>query len=275
MTNQPRVAIESLFSVERWPLSRGATEISSQSGYLLVCCTDLLPPTPSDPVCQFLNPNQSLRLAAARHPRELLLIRLTPQLLIETAARLRLHPAGAHLLFRHSLTPITEDAKLSATLQVMREEMTEAAAGWREVIASLVNQLAIHLLRWHVNVQRSDEVELSRVGMVDRRLRRAIEFMHDNCQRELALAEISSAAYLSAFHFARLFKKITGITPHAYLATLRIEKARRLLAESDLSISEIGAQVGYASQSHFTRIFREATGLTPRAFRQAAQGKIS
>jgi AraC family transcriptional regulator len=106
-------------------------------------------------------------------------------------------------------------------------------------------------------------------------LRRAIEFMHDHCQRELTLAEIAAAAYLSEFHFARLFKKITGTTPHAFLATLRIEKARRMLAESDLSISDIGAQVGYASQSHFTRIFRQTVGLTPRAFRQAAQGKIS
>jgi AraC family transcriptional regulator len=100
-------------------------------------------------------------------------------------------------------------------------------------------------------------------------LRRAIEFMHDNCGRELSLSEIARAAYLSAFHFARLFKKITGLTPHAYLAGLRIEKARRLLAETDLQITEVGARVGYAGQSHFTKIFREATGLTPKAFRDA------
>jgi AraC family transcriptional regulator len=105
--------------------------------------------------------------------------------------------------------------------------------------------------------------------MVDRRLRRAIEFMHDNCARELSLAEIADAAYLSEFHFARLFKKITGTTPHAYLAALRIERARKLLAETDLPITEVGAQVGYNSQSHFTKIFREATGITPHAFRTA------
>ena len=95
--------------------------------------------------------------------------------------------------------------------------------------------------------------------------------MHDNCGRELALAEIAAAAYLSEFHFARLFKKIIGSSPHAYLAGLRIERARHLLAETDLPITEVGAQVGYASQSHFTKIFREATGLTPYAFRRAAQ----
>jgi AraC family transcriptional regulator len=107
--------------------------------------------------------------------------------------------------------------------------------------------------------------------MVDRRLRRAIEFMHDNCGRELSLAEIAATAYLSEFHFARLFKKITGSTPHGFLAGLRIERARRFLAESDLPITDVGAQVGYGSQSHFTKVFREATGMTPHAFRSAAR----
>jgi len=51
---------------------------------------------------------------------------------------------------------------------------------------------------------------------------------------------------------------------------LRIERARRLLAETDLPITDVGAQVGYNSQSHFTKIFREATGMTPKAFRDAA-----
>jgi AraC family transcriptional regulator len=76
----------------------------------------------------------------------------------------------------------------------------------------------------------------------------------------------SSPKGYSEFHFARLFKKITGVTPHSYLASLRIERARRMLAESDPPIAE----VGYASQSHFTKIFREATGMTPREFRLSA-----
>lgn len=217
------------------------------------------------------NPNQAAQLTFNHRKNELLLVRLKPELLIETAARLRLHQTGAHLLFRASLEPVT-DEKLHQTLEAIGAELASRSTGWREMIGSLVNQLAVYLLRTHINVHRSDEIELSRVGMVDRRLRRAIEFMHDNCGRELGLNEIAAAAYLSEFHFARLFKKLTGATPHAYLAGLRIERARRLLAESDLPIVEVGATVGYASQSHFTKVFREATGMTPRAFRQAATG---
>ncbi|MEO6724858.1 MAG: helix-turn-helix transcriptional regulator [Blastocatellia bacterium] len=219
------------------------------------------------------NPNQAARLMLDRKRSELLIVRIAPELLIETAMRLQLYRTGSHLLFRSPLVPLNDDAKLRGTLDSIANEMEGGAAGWREVISSMINQLAVYLLRAHINVQRSDEIELSRVGIVDRRLRRAIEFMHDNCGRELALAEIAAAAYLSEFHFARMFKKITGTTPHAYLAGLRIERARRLLAESDLPITEVGTQVGYASQSHFTKVFREATGMTPHAFRRAARSK--
>ena len=217
-----------------------------------------------------VNPNQAVQFAPSRGKSELLLVRLAPALLIETASRLRMRRGGLSLLFREPLKPLTGDEKLRATLDAIASEIESGDAGWQEVISSLVNQLTVYLLRAHIDAQRSDEIELSRVGIVDRRLRRAIEFMSDNCGRELSLAEIAGAAYLSEFHFARLFKKITGATPHSYLASLRIERARRMLAESDLPIAEVGAEVGYASQSHFTKIFREATGMTPREFRLSA-----
>jgi AraC family transcriptional regulator len=269
----PRIVIESKFSIEQRNLTRRASEVPAQPDFLLIHF--LKSPIAEIPTGASLlaNPNQTIQLAGNRRPGELLLVRLVPGLLVETAARLRLHREGAHLVFRQPLTPLIDDHRLRGALESIASEMESADTGWREVIRLLVNQLAVYLLRAHINVERSDEIELSRVGMVDRRLRRAIEFMSDNCGRDLALAEIAGAAYLSEFHFARLFKKITGVTPHAYLASLRIERARRLLAETDLPIIEVGAQVGYTSQSHFTKVFREATGLTPRAFRNAVTAR--
>lgn len=266
-----RLLVEADFSIEQRIINRRRFELAPQSDFLLVhflkSQVNDLPAGAS----LLINPHQLLQLELNRQPCELLLMRLAPALLIETATRLRLYRTGAHLLFRQPLTPLTNDARLRNVLEAMGGEMETGAPGWREVIGAQIKQLAIYLLRAHINVQRSDEVELSRVGLVDRRLRRALEFMHDNCGRELTLAEIAAAAYLSEFHFARLFKKVIGAPPHAYLASLRIERARRLLAETDLAITEIGARVGYASQSHFTKIFRAATGLTPQAFRRAAQ----
>jgi AraC family transcriptional regulator len=150
-------------------------------------------------------------------------------------------------------------------------ELSDEQVGHAVMLDTLVRQFAIHLLRCHLTVRKSDHIELSRAGPVDRRLRRAIEFMHDNFGREVALEEIASAAYLSEYHFARLFKQIAGVTPHVYLANIRLERARKLLAESALPISEIASMVGYQSQSHFTKMFKSVTGVTPRVYREAAK----
>ena len=216
----------------------------------------------------FVNPNQAVEAELPRD--EVWVLRLGAEYLLEVATRLGVLRAGSHLRFRRP-SQAFNDAQLLPLLDQLTAEIEKRGVGWREMMRALVEQIAVNLLRAHLIVQRADEMELSRVGIVDRRLRRAIEFIHDNCGRELSLAEISAAAYLSEFHFARLFKKIVGTTPHHYLAAVRIEKARRLLASTDLPIAEIGAMVGYASQSHFTKVFREATGLPPRAFRDAAE----
>src|SRR2546421_1118175 len=213
--SEPRIIIEPQFSIERRGFKRRAFALPPQPGFLIVHFIESRIEEISTGSSLLVNPHQTLRLAPGRGSSEILLVRLAPELLIEIAARLRLYRMGANLLFRQPAPYLTVDERLRAVLEAMSAEIASGAAGWREVIGSLINQLAVYLLRAHINVRRSDEIELSRAGIVDRRLRRAIEFMHDNCGRELSLAEIAASAYLSAFHFARLFKKITGAPPHA------------------------------------------------------------
>lgn len=263
-----RIFIESAFSIERRIFTRGRHPLPPQPDYLIFYLLSSAFEVFPAGACLFGNPNKPLDPGLSRGRSEALLVRLSPELLIEKAARLRLYRTGSQLLF--SKTKTDNDDRLTGLLNLIGVEMESRAAGWREMIGSQIDQLGVYLLRNHINVRRSEEIELSRAGIVDRRLRRAIEFMHDNCSRELSLAEIAAHAYLSAFHFARLFKKITGTTPHAYLAMLRIERARRLLAETDQPITEVGSLVGYPGQSHFTKVFREMTGMTPLAFRRAA-----
>jgi AraC family transcriptional regulator len=195
-------------------------------------------------------------------------IRIQPALVNGMAAEMGLTRATAEIIFR---VTHTADEPLSAIARRIAVEATEEHAGQQLMLDALVRELTIHLLRSYLTVRKSAQIELSRVGPVDRRLRRALEFMHDNYSRELALEEIATAAYLSEYHFARLFKQVTGATPHVYLANLRIEKARHLLIETTHPIIEIAAMVGYQSQSHFTKIFKAITGLTPRAYRVAGQ----
>ena len=208
-----------------------------------------------------------LRIAAHGRDIEYLLLTLSPSFILDRAALAGMVGAGASVSFRASL--IEQDKRLWRFARDLADELMQEEAGQELVIGALVEQLTVHLLRHHSNVRRSEELELSRVGLVDRRIRRAIELMHAHLERELPLEEIAAAAYLSPFHFARLFKKLTGTSPHAYLGNLRVARSQSLLAETDLSISEVSARVGYSSPSHFTKAFRQATGLTPRAFRKA------
>jgi AraC family transcriptional regulator len=213
-----------------------------------------------------VDPGKSVEVIG-REETELLTLYLTPAFVLDLAVRLRLTLSGASIIFRSE--KVARDERLSRLASDLAAELRVEEAGQEVVITALVEQMLVHLLRRYANVRRSDELELSRVGLVDRRIRRAVEMMHAHMDRDLPLEELAGAAYLSPFHFARLFKKLTGASPHAYLAALRVERARQLLAETDLSISELSARVGYSSPSHFSKSFRQATGLTPRAFRAA------
>jgi AraC family transcriptional regulator len=220
----------------------------------------------NEPGALLIDPGQEA-LASGRDEVDFLTLSLAPTFVLDLALRLRLTLSGASIMFRSSL--VEKDEQLSRLARNLADELKEEEAGQDVVISALVEQMMVHLLRRHANVRRSDELELSRVGLVDRRIRRAVEMMHAHMDKELPLEELASAAYLSPFHFARLFKKLTGASPHAYLASLRVQRAQQLLAETDLSISELSARVGYASPSHFSKAFRQTTGMTPRAFRAA------
>lgn len=199
---------------------------------------------------------------------EFVSVGVSPVLVNELVAEIGLTRTTADVVFRAC---VVIDETIARTVRAIATEISDEGWGHDEMLDSLVRQLVIHLFRSHLTVRMSDQIELSRAGPVDRRLRRAIEFMHDNFGRELALEEIASAAYISEYHFARLFKQIAGVTPHVYLANLRLERARKLLVETVLPISEIAAMVGYQSQSHFSKMFKSVAGVTPRAYREAAK----
>ena len=201
--------------------------------------------------------------ARAQHV-EFVSVAICAELISELLVDLAFASDTSQITFREKLVI---DEIIVAIARLIRSEIDDQKPGRGQMLDALIRQLAIHLVRSQFKVRKSARMELSRVGPVDRRLRRAIEFMHDNYSRELALEDIAGAAYLSEYHFARLFKRITGVTPGAYLANLRIERGRQLLAETLLPISEIAAMVGYQSQSHFTKIFKSVTGVTPRVYR--------
>src|SRR5687768_3765414 len=138
-----RILIESNFSIERRLLANRSTGTPAQPDFLLVhFLTSGIPNLPSG-ASLLANPNQAVQFAPGRGQSELLLVRLAPAMLIETASRLRMYRAGLNPLFREPLMPLTGDAKLRAALESIASEIESGEAGWREVIRSLVNQLAV------------------------------------------------------------------------------------------------------------------------------------
>jgi AraC family transcriptional regulator len=72
---------------------------------------------------------------------------------------------------------------------------------------------------------------------------------------------------MSPYHFARMFKQATGQPPHVYITSQRMDQAKNLLGNTDLSLVEVAASVGYQTQAHFTGVFHKHVGTTPRNFR--------
>lgn len=101
----------------------------------------------------------------------------------------------------------------------------------------------------------------------DKQLRVAREFMDSHLALPLSIADISSAAHFSRYHFIRLFRKAFDVTPHQYLIHRRVERAKRLLLESDASVTDICFDVGFESLSSFSTLFRKMVGQSPSGFR--------
>ena len=211
-----------------------------------------------------LEPNTNV--TAKGRQVELLFLTFSASLVIQHATAMRLIPPKSIVSFTRE--HIHGD-RLNALLSEFVSELSGEEPGKEIVMRALVEQALVHLLRSYSAPRLSEELELSRVGLVDRRIRRSVELMHTQLDQDLTLKALAAESYLSPFHFARLFKKLTGSSPHNYLAGIRATRAQLLLAETDLSVTEIGARVGYLSGSHFTKAFRIATGATPREFRKS------
>jgi AraC family transcriptional regulator len=133
-------------------------------------------------------------------------------------------------------------------------------------------RLAESLLREHLCARRQrDRLDLAKPSTreeIYRRLNLARDYILGHLDSSLDLETIAQNACLSPFHFHRLFKASFGVTPHEFLVEQRLSKARRLLARSSQSITEIGWAVGYETPAAFSKFFSKSTGTSPTAYRQ-------
>lgn len=147
------------------------------------------------------------------------------------------------------------------------EEADAAEPVGRLFSDSLIQTLTLHLLT-NYGVSKPTKQILSG-GLSGHKLRRVKEFIAANLDNDLSLTEIATVADLSQFHFARSFRKSTGMTPQQFVMQQRIERAKELLAKEDLPIVQVSLLTGFKNQSHFTSLFRKFTRLTPKMWRES------
>ena len=105
--------------------------------------------------------------------------------------------------------------------------------------------------------------------------RRAVEtalWIDAHSHQQIDLEDAADQADISPFHFLRLFSNVLGVTPHQYLVRSRLRHAARLLADHDISVTDVAYDVGFGDLSNFVRTFHRAAGVSPRRFREASRG---
>ena len=105
-------------------------------------------------------------------------------------------------------------------------------------------------------------------GLSEARLGTVMARIETDFNRSLSVSELAQLAHLSQFHFARMFRRQVGTSPHAYIVGKRMDRAKQLLAHTDVPIKEIATNIGYSAHAHFTSTFRRHCGTTPAAFRR-------
>ncbi|MEL6320663.1 MAG: AraC family transcriptional regulator [Cyanobacteria bacterium J06626_14] len=180
--------------------------------------------------------------------------RIAQDTLETNSDRLELHPK-----FK------VRDAQLEAIAFMLHTEHQQNQSSNQLYWDSLTNVLAVNLLQRHGVEQLSLPTYAG--GLPRYQLSQVLDFIDAHLDEEVKLANLAQVTDMSPYHFSRLFKQSTGLSPHQYLLQQRIERAKQLLKQTNQSILDIAVACGFNSHSHLSRQFRQLTGVTPKAYR--------
>ena len=215
----------------------------------------------SEPSCSSVIPKGVPVDRTFEGPANFMVVYVEPRVVAEVAYELfDLHAECTHFVESFAV----QDRALESLGRSFLNEGTEPALASRLYVDTLSRALAVHLLRaYHDTVPASAEA----CSLVDARVRRATDYMHEHLAENLSLSRIAKAVELSPSHFLRSFRATTGQSPHRYLTEIRIDRAKQLLEHSRMPIIDIAMQCGFGQASHFSTMFRRIAGTSPRNYR--------
>jgi AraC family transcriptional regulator len=158
------------------------------------------------------------------------------------------------------------DSRLSALVAAARAEMVAGFPSGRLFLDSVEQAMAVTLVNGHA--VRHRPVQIYRGGLGSARLRRIKELVHAKMGDDLSLDEMAQSIGLSTAHFARMFRKSTGATPHQFVLRQRLERAKAMLRAPDARVLDVAVACGFKTQQHFAQVFRDVWGVSPTEYRQ-------
>ena len=148
----------------------------------------------------------------------------------------------------------------------LAQELEGPASQSKLYADSVARLLAVHLVRHHGT--RHYRIPEYRGKLLPARLRLIQEYVQAHLDQPIRIEDLAAIACLSAYHFFRVFKHTTGLSPNQYVIKHRMDKAQQLLRHTQLSITQVAYEVGYQSLGHFTQLFQRFTGRSPVSFQR-------
>lgn len=208
-----------------------------------------------------VSPHQSHQLEW-QHEAELTLFYLHPNFLSATVENSKENSCW-EIRDRFSLV---QDPLIQEVGVIFRYLRNSGIATETLYIENLANLLAIHLIKNYLNykfkIPRLDR------GLSQKRLKRVLEYIEANLDRKITLADLAGTAGMGKFYFCRSFKSSLHLTPYQYVLQQRVERAKKLLKHSDISICNVALDCGFSSQSHLTKHFRSMLDTSPMNYRK-------
>jgi AraC family transcriptional regulator len=158
------------------------------------------------------------------------------------------------------------DARLGALVAAAHAEMAAGFPSGRLFLDSIEQAMAVALVNGHA--VRHRPVQIYKGGLGSARLRRIKELVHAKIEDDLSLDEMAQSVGLSTAHFARMFRKSTGETPHQFVLRQRIERAKAMLRAPNARVLDVAVACGFKTQQHFAQVFRDVWGVSPTDYRQ-------
>src|SRR5580692_7508116 len=158
------------------------------------------------------------------------------------------------------------DARLNALVAAAHAEMVAGFPSGRLFLDSVEQAMAVALVK--DRAVRHRLVQMYRGGLGSARLRKIKELVQAKMEDDLGLDEMAQSVGLSTAHFARMFRKSTGETPHQFVLRQRIELAKVMLRVPNARILDVAVACGFKTQQHFAQVFRDVCRVSPTEYRQ-------